>query len=249
MTRFIDLTGARFGRLTVISADRRRVGARMRTFWSCRCDCGNMTSVVRDTLINGMTTSCGCFQRECVSSRSKTHGRSKTRLHRIWGNMIGRCHRPQNISFHNYGGRGITVCAEWRTSFEAFARDVGDPPSVEHSLDRIDNDAGYYPGNVRWATRQQQGRNRRGLQIIKAFGREMCIAEAAELAGLKYQTVRARILKHGWTVADALAVAPSVGQKGRHAHLGIRKAKRPMPGSRNSRWKRRMDGTVERRQP
>lgn len=209
-----DISGQRFGRLVAICREPRRVNGRMRTFWACRCDCGQRHTVAVESLASGNTTSCGCFQREVTAAQFVTHGRSKTRLHRIWSGMITRCTNPNDNAFHNYGGRGISICAAWRNSFEAFARDVGEPPSARHSIDRWpDKDGNYEPGNVRWATPQEQGRNRRGLIEIDFQGRRMCLMEAAELAGLAYATVYSRIVKHGWPLEQALSVPAVVGQK------------------------------------
>lgn len=131
--------------------------------------------------------------------------------------MLSRCSNPNVTGYHNYGGRGISVCAAWRESFEAFASAVGQPPSRTHSLDRWpDMDGNYEPGNVRWATAKEQGRHRRGLIEVYYQGRHMCLKEAAELAGLTYATVHARIVRFGWSPAEALTVPAVTGQKYRH---------------------------------
>ena len=115
-------------------------------------------------------------------------------------------HDPNSPGFHNYGGRGISTCERWQ-SFEAFRDDMGEPPSRAHSIDRIDNDGNYEPSNCRWATAKEQGRNRRNLIMVEFNGSNVCLAEAAERAGLNYATVYQRIFKHGWSVARALSLA------------------------------------------
>jgi hypothetical protein len=109
----------------------------------------------------GHTKSCGCLIRERIGAVRKTHGLSGTKEHRAWKAMLTRCLNPKSIGFENYGGRGISVCEEWARSFSAFLTHVGAAPSAEHTIDRIENDSGYKPGNVRWATRSEQMRNRR----------------------------------------------------------------------------------------
>jgi hypothetical protein len=119
--------------------------------------------------------------------------------------MKARCHSPNATGYHNYGGRGISVFPEWIKSFEAFARDVGPPPSKAHSLDRFpDTNGNYQPGNVRWATKKEQLRNQRKNISVTVDGRKMSLAEAVELKGLKYNTVLYRI-RRGKTPAEALA--------------------------------------------
>lgn len=121
-----------------------------------------------------------------------------------WRNMKNRCLNPKHPDFKHYGGRGIGVCGRWQRSFEGFLKDVGDRPSPKHSLDRIDNDADYGPGNVRWATRSQQMRNTHTNRIVVFRGRSMPIIEACEKAGLNYDAVLMR-LRRKWPLARALS--------------------------------------------
>lgn len=209
-----DLTGQRFGRLVAqaIQAHRQPNGKSVRK-WACLCDCGNVTVVHAVSLRIGQTQSCGCLQREAASARFKKHGQSNSRLYRIYANMLYRCFNRNCKAYHNYGGRGITVCDEWVADFEAFARDVGNPPSTAHSLDRIDNDLGYHPRNVRWSTNVEQCRNRRGLRMVDYKGTRVCLAELAEITGLQKKLLWSRIVVHGWPVELAAALKPKVGQK------------------------------------
>lgn len=157
---FEDLSGRRFGMLVANTPSAEKRKARSKR-WLCRCDCGGSLIVRADSLKAGCTIDCGCRKRQRVGLQSTIHGKSYDKVYTIWKNMRARCYRPSYIYWENYGGRGITVCDEWRNSFEAFYAYVGDPPDGM-SLDRYpDNNGNYEPGNVRWATRSQQMLNTR----------------------------------------------------------------------------------------
>ena len=162
---FVDLTGRRFGRLVVTAFGGKRRG---RCYWVCACDCGEATHVQSDDLNSSHTRSCGCLQAEVTTKRnfaSVKHGHCpKARPspeYTTWNAMKMRCTNPRNIKWPLYGGRGIKVCDRWMGSFEAFLADMGPRPSRRHSIDRIDGDKNYEPGNCRWATPLEQRHNRR----------------------------------------------------------------------------------------
>lgn len=156
--RATDLVGRVFGELTVTSLT---VSSGTKRKWLCRCSCGKRTSVVGSNLTTGNTRSCGHVRSEVTKARSIRHGMTRTAEYRAWLQLIQRCTVPQNPKYPSYGGRGIRVCDRWRNSFEAFLSDMGKRPSPDLSIDRINNDGNYEPGNCRWATRSQQARNTR----------------------------------------------------------------------------------------
>ena len=158
--------GHRYGRLAVISEGTPKVhpSGNVSIHWVCQCDCGVVKEISGKALASGIQISCGCANAERVK-QPRTHGLSRTPEHKAWCGMIGRCHNPRNKVYQNYGGRGIYVCDLWRNSFEAFYAHIGLKPSPKHSVDRIDNNSGYRPGNVRWATAIEQRHNQRPHQI------------------------------------------------------------------------------------
>ncbi|MFJ5151393.1 hypothetical protein ACIQCF_07355 [Streptomyces sp. NPDC088353] len=150
------VVGVRFGRLTVAAEP--TPGKRSRV--DVRCDCGTKKTIATRAL-GTSTHSCGCLGKETSAARSRTHGKHGSSEYRIWQGMKWRCLNPNYKPYPNYGGRGITVCDRWRDSFEAFLADVGPRPSPNHTLDRIDNDGNYEPGNVAWRTYKEQAQNKR----------------------------------------------------------------------------------------
>ncbi len=196
-----DLTGKTFGRLFVLEFKFHRKG---KSYWLCRCECGRETTVSAGNLRSGHTQSCGCLRNEETSRRRLKHGRADSRLYNIWRAMIQRCHKPDSHAYDDYGARGITVCKRWRSSFQNFLADVGEPPTARHSLDRVDNDKGYLPANCKWATRHTQARNKRSNHLVTFDGETKCLTEWAETTGLKQSTIRER-LRRGWPVERALA--------------------------------------------
>jgi len=196
----LDLAGKRFGRLAGIEdVGKTKKGERI---WRCRCDCGEETEVRTDHLKSGHTRSCGCLKVEVATDNATTHGGHGTPEYNSWCSMKGRTMNPSNPAYDRYGGRGITVSKSW-LSFEGFFADMGERPTLEYSLDRIDNDGSYCKENCRWATRCEQGHNKSNNALLTYAGQTKSIAEWAEGLAMKYSTLWHR-LHRGWSVERAL---------------------------------------------
>ena len=190
-----NLLGKRFGRLSVIgylgpSKSRHPV-------WLCRCECGNEKGVESTNLTTGHSTSCGCY-----NPRWK-HGMGGTPEHKTWHRIVSRCTKASDPSYAHYGGRGIKVCERWLESFDAFYNDMGARPSPSHSIDRINTNGDYEPGNCRWATASIQANNRRDNIFLTFRGRRMSAAQWAEEIGVPHHVVYHR-LKQGWSTERTL---------------------------------------------
>ena len=193
----LDLTGQVFGRLTATS----RVSQPGISVWLCNCTCGN-TKVVRAAhLKRGSTTSCGCLRKEKLSERKTTHGLTKHQLYKTWRGMVSRCNNLNSTNYSRYGGIGITVCPPW-LKFENFYQDMGNTYREGLSIDRIDNKKGYCKDNCRWATPQEQNRNRGSNRSVVYRGETRIIIEWCELLKISYASTLKR-LEAGWTVERA----------------------------------------------
>lgn len=195
--RFVDLTGQKFNRLTVMGFSHQ--GDNRKCYWTCLCDCGKETRVVGTDLKSGNSKSCGCYAREVQGKCNITHGMShKPGPWRRWQNMRHRCNNPADEKFTDYGGRGIKVCDQWNKphgGFEVFLADMGLPPTPEHTLDRIDVNKGYEPGNVKWSTMKEQNLNKRGTLRIAYNGHVVPLKTACEVLRIDYQQAHARIFR------------------------------------------------------
>ena len=173
-----DLTGRTFGRWSVIE----RVPEKLPVRWLCHCECGRERGVDPQTLKAGRSQSCGCLRGALLRQAQTTHGEAgRSPEYTSWLGMKDRCYRKTNKAFPGYGGRGITVCARWLNSFPNFLADMGRKPSPSHSIDRIENDKGYEPGNCRWATRKEQSNNQR----VRKDSRSLRGKKIARVCGVK----------------------------------------------------------------
>lgn len=196
-----DLTGKRFGRLTVLERSEEKYITKSgkeypNAIYICRCDCGKIISCHGGNLLKGATSSCGCFQKESASKRFSVHRMRNSRLYNCWTNMRSRCNDKNNKSYHNYGGRGIKVCNDWNVSFVSFMEWATSHGYSENlSIDRIDVNGDYCPENCRWATTEQQANNQRKTIRIEILGIEKSLKQWTNFMGWKYGTYAQRYRK------------------------------------------------------
>jgi len=211
MSRLIDLTSKRFGRLVVIKRVDNDKWGNVR--WLCRCNCDDKNEVIvrGSNLRDGTTKSCSCLQKEiafiyCKKYKFK-HGHAKknkiTKTYWVWQDMIKRCTNPNHSRYMDWGGRGITVCDEWLHSFPNFLKDMGEAPKG-FQLERIDNNGDYHRENCCWTTSKEQGRNKRNNRLITYNGKTQCLAAWTEETGISWETLYARICRYGWSTEKAL---------------------------------------------
>lgn len=199
-----DMSGQKYGRLTVISYAGHKGG---RPAWKCLCDCGKETVVQGRHIRSGAIKSCGCLLSELSAEqgrKSATHGMARTRLYHEWIGMKQRCNDPNYHGYDDYGGRGITICEEWRESFETF-RDwaLANGYRDDLTIERKNVNGHYCPGNCKWATAEEQANNRRNNRKITYMGETHTIAQWAEITGLSYSAIRGRLMR-GWPVERIL---------------------------------------------
>lgn len=199
-----NLTGKIFGRLVVLNlADRDKFGHAM---WNCDCECGLRVITSSSSLLRGLTKSCGCLKTELFTKRVTTHGMRHSPEYSVWCGIKERCNNPNAECYARYGGRGISICPRWQNSFEAFFEDMGPRPTPNHSVERKDNAKGYDPSNCRWATRVEQGQNKRNNILISARGLTKTAAAWGRITGIKQATIYYRI-HNGWTAERAITGA------------------------------------------
>ena len=200
------MIGKRFGRLFVIArvADHYYPSGRHDACYSCDCDCGNNVNVLGIHLRSGHTISCGCFRVETSRDIMTVHGKTNTRLHTIWKNIHARCLNANNNDYPNYGGRGITICDEWKNNFISF-----EDWAISHgyndclSLDRIDVNGNYEPANCRWVTQKVQCNNTRSNIYVTIDNKTNTLKQWCELFQLNYGTIVSRVSR-GWDPVKAL---------------------------------------------
>lgn len=194
-----DETGNKYNKLTVLEFSGKTKGGDSN--WLCQCECGNTTIVSRGDFTKGDTKSCGCHR---ASAGGATKGYRKSTEYVSWSEMKRRCYNTRNAEYHNYGGRGITVCDQWKNSFVDFLAYVGKKPSPDATIDRIDVNGNYEPGNVRWATKPEQSQNTRKTRKLTYNGETLCLREWARRLCITHQTISTRLAK-GWPLEKVLS--------------------------------------------
>lgn len=201
MIKFKDLTGKKFGKLTVLNVtDRKRAIKSRDKYWLCRCDCGNLTIKCGKLLRTGGAKSCGCLQREiarktCVErNKLHFHGLTKTRLYSIWCGMKQRCNDEKANNYYLYGDKGVRVCDQWMKDFKSFYNwSIRSGYNDDLTIDRIDGTKGYSPENCRWITPKDQNRNTCRNVNFLVNDKKLCCKDVCALVDLKYSTVFRRI--------------------------------------------------------
>ena len=212
MRKFKDLTGMRFGKLTVLEYTNKR-NLNRNILWRCLCDCGNEIYVATSCLNSGHTKSCGCGKNNFVEmgkigGKFGKHHLSRTRLYKCYNHMINRCHNSSNIQYKDYGGRGITVCEEWLDkdngfiNFYNWAMDNGYKDDL--TIDRIDVNGNYEPSNCRWVNMQKQNNNRRNNHIIIYNGERKTLEEWSRILPINISSAELRYrIMNNWSIEKA----------------------------------------------
>lgn len=192
-----DLCGRVFGRLTVISDTGKR-SPRGNKVYLCRCECGEKCEAMTTALTRGSKKSCGCYHRDSARYGPKAvkHGMHATRTYKTWMAMRHRCISPNDTSYPYYGARGVEVCERWLSSFSDFYADMGERPRGM-TIERIDSNGNYEPGNCKWATAREQAANRRNGVYVQYEGARINMAEFARVVGMSYDGAAKRAKREG----------------------------------------------------
>ncbi len=222
-----DFTPETFGRLTTVGPRFMLpvgTGRKRRPKQVCQCACGNMSVACHNGLVSGKSRSCGCLQKEFTANINKNHGMCKAPEYRVWQAMKDRCYRKNSLDYPDYGGRGITVCDRWLEpdgqGFINFLADMGPRPSRKHSIERDDVNGNYCPENCRWATIEEQARNRRTNVNLTYNGKTQCLTDWSKETGLSHSTLRNR-MKAGWSVEKILTHPAKSNAKKLARHVQI----------------------------
>jgi len=197
-----DVTGKTFGRLTIVKCV---INGHRKTIWKCLCSCGKKKILNARSVVFDGTRSCGCLRTDKLVERTKTHGMStgtQTREYRAWAYAKTRCYNKNDHAYPRYGGRGISMCQEWKNDPAQFLRDMGTCPP-NYRIDRIDFNGDYEPKNCRWIDPKESGRNKSSSIFTEWKGKQRCVSEIAEIEGICHSSLRARYHR-GQTIHDAV---------------------------------------------
>lgn len=199
-----DISGQRFNLLTVIQPDSKRSTS---VWWLCKCDCGKTRVVPGGPLRGGSVYSCGCTRKPRIASVVKHGGArvgKKTPEYKCWIGIRKRCLDPSSSNYYLYGGRGLAMCQRWMDSFPDFLEDMGTKPTPAHSIDRIDNDKGYYPENCRWADAVEQANNKRSNVRLEFNGLNLTLPQWSKRIGINRGALYQRLYQCKWSVEKTL---------------------------------------------
>ena len=213
--RVKDIRGKKFGRLTVV--EYAGIDKRGNATWKCACDCGKECLAIATNIIRGVKQSCGCLRGENALKHGGARKGSHEDLYGIWKGIVARTTQPTSIDFTEYGGVGISISKEW-LEYEAFKADMGERPTLQHSIDRIKNELGYSKENCRWATKKEQARNRTNTRFLEYKGIRKPIVQWEDELGLT-RDVLVRRLKSGMTPEQAIEKPPT--KKPRRLRQGL----------------------------
>ena len=205
----------KYGRLTILKEAEPAAGpGKTLRQVLCRCECGREKIIRVASLRGGLTKSCGCLHDTHRLRHGHAGGGTLSLTYSSWKSLRTRCLNPKAAGYHRYGGRGITVCARWLGSFEAFLADMGERPSRRHSIERQESDGHYEPGNCYWGTPKEQARNRSNNRMLTFNGETLSCAEWADRIGIKRNALQARLNQRGYTVEEALTLPPGAKRNG-----------------------------------
>ena len=206
MSKRLDLTGKKFGRLTVLGIDEEKTKLKGKSYWVCKCECGKTISTLGRDLVNGHTKSCGCYSRDKTIERNTKHNLHGTRLYRIWKAIRTRCNNPNFYRYCDYGGRGITICKEWDDFTNFYNWAINNGYSEELSIDRINVNGNYEPSNCRWVDDFVQMNNTRKNVYLEINGETKSLSEWVREFDLEhdYEIIRVRYHKEGFQSVDQL---------------------------------------------
>jgi len=209
MGKYIDITGKKFGRLTAVRffcKDKNGNNPK----WLCECDCGKEKPIAKSKILSGWTKSCGCLRRETMRDKQTTHGLAGTRFERIWSNILTRCNNKKNHNYRIYGGRGIQCL--WKSlenfrddMYKSYLKHVEEFGENETSIDRLDNDKGYYKENTRWATNKEQSNNQKyNGKYITYKGKRLNMKQLSKKYSIPYGCFLMRINRYNYSIKNAL---------------------------------------------
>lgn len=214
----MDLTGKRFGRLTVLQEAKprkRKDRTGQLRFWMCKCDCGNVKEIRQEQLIKGKSKSCGCYRKDCAKKPDPNAiTRKYKRIYKIWRGIKERCTYPNGQHHKNYYDNGVKMCDEWFNSSISFIEwALKNGYKDDLTIDRIDPFGNYEPSNCRWATRKEQARNKRNTKRYSVNGEMLTLSEISEKYTIKLETLVARVYRYGYTIEEAINAPVKRGGK------------------------------------